>query len=264
MPKNNTSNFTIYDKEYFSSAQVNLYLGDVLIDELTSINVRVQDSKTPIYGYASRSYDAVMNGTVLVQGSLSINFKEKAYLFAVLRRLQQFKANRPGIYSSPFVSNKNVGFSSSRGARNNNEVGGLTMQNIEEILNIDENIRLGRTTREEEQKFIRAIAAMNTTNTGFTRTITPTGPAEKEFEKLEDRIWGQNQQLNQETDVLRSIFNNFTIYITFGDYNTNNSVNHTARRLDGVCLTGLQTEVNNKLSGEPIEEIYSFFAKSFI
>lgn len=76
-----------FGKEYFSGANVQIYMGDTYIDEVTSLEYTIQENATPIYGFASHTWDTVARGTRMVQGSFSINFREAGYLQTVLDRL---------------------------------------------------------------------------------------------------------------------------------------------------------------------------------
>jgi|WetSurMetagenome_2_1015567.scaffolds.fasta_scaffold181467_2 hypothetical protein len=75
---------------YFSGSQITMYIGDVLLDEAVFVSYQLQQNKKPIFGYASQYWDAVALGTVLVQGSLAVNYIDNKYLtiliFDVLSR----------------------------------------------------------------------------------------------------------------------------------------------------------------------------------
>src|SRR5678809_314400 len=91
LPPTQTVGSSIYDLDYFSSQQAALYIGDVFVDEVIALSYSVQQSKTPIYGYASQLFDAVSHGTVIVQGQFSVNFKESGYLWLILHRYKRFQ-----------------------------------------------------------------------------------------------------------------------------------------------------------------------------
>jgi hypothetical protein len=87
--------------------------------------------------------------------------------------------------------------------------------------------------------------------------------AEDTFEAFEDKIWGSSR-LDQDSEGRRgdsNRFDDFTIYITMGDYNRNDRVNHTAKRIDNVHLIGQAQTI--MINGEPVAEQYSFFARNF-
>lgn len=70
---------------YFTMTQARMYIGNLFIDELNSLQFALQDNKIPIFGYASRFMDAVGQGKSLVQGQFTINFISEGYLTTVLK-----------------------------------------------------------------------------------------------------------------------------------------------------------------------------------
>lgn len=76
---------------YFSGAQTSIYIGDIWIDDINSINYTVQQSTTPIYGYGSQHYDLLPKGQILISGSFRINFKEPNYLWIALKAAQRYQ-----------------------------------------------------------------------------------------------------------------------------------------------------------------------------
>lgn len=75
---------------YFTITQARIYIGNLFIDELSSIQFALQDNQLPIYGYASRFWDALAQGKSLVQGQLSINFISEGYLYTALQEYTKF------------------------------------------------------------------------------------------------------------------------------------------------------------------------------
>lgn len=81
---------------YFSGADVAIYFGDTYVDEVAGISFVVQQQLQPVFGYGSYTFDAILKGTRLVEGSLRIPFRQAGYLFAVAREAQT-PAARPAI-----------------------------------------------------------------------------------------------------------------------------------------------------------------------
>ena len=84
-----------YNLDYLSGSQANIYLESILLDEVTSMEWTVHQSKIPIYGYASQFFDEMARGAVIVQGQFSINFIQPNYLFSVLEAWKH-KKTLPG------------------------------------------------------------------------------------------------------------------------------------------------------------------------
>jgi hypothetical protein len=76
--------YQLFSEDYFSGADVNLFFGDIWVDEAISLNFQLQEEVLPIYGYASYTFDAVARGRRLIQGSFGINFKQVGYLQQIL------------------------------------------------------------------------------------------------------------------------------------------------------------------------------------
>lgn len=72
------------DGKYFTTTQARLYIGNLFVDEMDTLQVALQANKIPVYGYASEDFDAVGRGKRLVQGQLAINFISEGYLYTVL------------------------------------------------------------------------------------------------------------------------------------------------------------------------------------
>lgn len=73
---------------YLTMTQARMYIGNLFIDELNSIQFALQDNKIPVFGYASRFYDALAQGKSLVQGQFTINFISEGYLYLALQNYE--------------------------------------------------------------------------------------------------------------------------------------------------------------------------------
>lgn len=61
-------------KRYFSSIDAEIYFGDIFIDDINSISYEVVEKILPIYGFNSRKFDFLLQGTRIIQGQFTINF----------------------------------------------------------------------------------------------------------------------------------------------------------------------------------------------
>lgn len=77
-----------YPAEYFTGADVAIYIGQRWVEDVTGITVRLMENVRPIYGYASYTYDKLVHGSRLVQGTFTIAFRRTGYLFDILRQAQ--------------------------------------------------------------------------------------------------------------------------------------------------------------------------------
>jgi len=253
----------IYDLDYYSGSQMFLYVGDVWVDEITSLQYQTSQQKMPLYGYASQLFDDTTTGQVLVQGNFSINYKEQGYLWAVLRRYKHMIESRTGIATldkkkqdkrdDALLSN----WQDNKGGwqdRPKYGSGGklISRAGIERLVQ-------GEATTGERYKFYTDFAGYSTFNVK--------SPKDKMFENIveifEDQIWDKsinNQGLNSQvrrTDDNK--FDNFDMYVVFGNY-ANAAANHTVQKIIGVRLTSQGKRII--INGEPIQEEYSFIARS--
>ena len=70
-----------FDFEYFSSANIVIYLQDFPLLEAVGLAYDIKESKRPLYGYSSRFFDAVARGQVIAVGQLLVNYVHQDYLF---------------------------------------------------------------------------------------------------------------------------------------------------------------------------------------
>lgn len=242
----------LYNIEYFSGSQAAIYIGDIWVDEITSFSYRVSNTKTPIYGYASELYDDVSKGRVLIQGEFTINFKEAGYLFLILNRYQQMMNGKKSKFS-PY--------------RSSDEVSRMNIEAImdNEMTTFDRNKMLRNLVYSTADEQFRIDAQK--TLTGFssqTRSEGGIDVSEHIFEAFEDAVWSTTQEDldNRTRRADDPDLNPFEIYLSFGDFADDNSVNHTIQKISGVHITGsMKTVVAN---GEPIQETYTFIGRNLV
>lgn len=96
IPQQQSPEYQRFKSEYFSGADVRIYFGDIWLDEVTNLQFSMQEQVSPIFGYASYTWDKVARGTRYIQGSFTINFKESYYLHSVLNGLRSKLESKPG------------------------------------------------------------------------------------------------------------------------------------------------------------------------
>lgn len=84
----NRVEYQLFSSEYFSNADVKLYFGDIWVDDITAIQFTLQEEVMPIYGYHSYTYDAMLRGKRIINGSFSINFTTSNYLQKIIQHSQ--------------------------------------------------------------------------------------------------------------------------------------------------------------------------------
>lgn len=256
----------VYNNDYFSGAQVAIYIGDVLVDEITSFSVAVSQSKTPLYGYASRLYDGVSEGHVIVQGQFSINFKEAGYLWLILNRYRTL------------ISGKNsfLSVGSDQAPEGTGEY--VVDQTIEQIVNGEADTKPEFLKQINEIASRAALASSHSSLAGFSssnRSTGSIGQAENIFEAFENHVWGPKARGTGVTSAGLDIpditsnrradepaLNPFDIYIAFGDFISDDRIHHTVQKVIGVHI--LETSKQIVIDGQPVSEVYNFIAKDII
>jgi hypothetical protein len=263
----------IYDLEYYNAQQVQLYIGDVLVDEITDLQISTSQSKKPVYGYASQMFDGVSHGTFIVQGSFSINFKESGYLWLILHRYKRFQNTTDDIlakYSGTgneradaVTTVRNKGFTGTKvlGGKNIPFVRIKDKQKERDFISRAsiERIVKNEATKDERFEFYQNLAGYATVNNP--------GALDTAFEDIveafEDQVW-QEDISDVDNDTRRvddNFFDDFDMFVVFGDY-TKPGSNHTVRRIRNVHLVGQAQQIG--LSDGTIVENYQFFARNLL
>ena len=71
----------------YSGAEVSVYFNTVWVPEITSIQFSGKPADSPVYSYSQENWNALTKGTYMVQGQITLNFKETGYLNKVLRTM---------------------------------------------------------------------------------------------------------------------------------------------------------------------------------
>lgn len=255
----------IYDYEYFDDTDMLIYIGDVWVDEITSLSYSCVQEKTPIYGYASQLFDTTAAGHVIVQGQFSINYKEQGYLWAVLRRWFDMGPNAiASIYpnyldpaaqnlSKKLISGKIEPGSGGRGSRP--VVGANATKTSRASI---ERLAQGASSKQERYSFYQSLVANS--------TFSVKSPKDKVFEDIveafEDEIWKTTDNeplLNQIRRTDDNAFDGFDIYVSFGNY-ANPRANHTVQKIIGVRLIGQAKSI--EVGQGAVQEVYQFIAQA--
>ena len=258
-----------YEYDFFAGSQIDVMIGDVVIDSCVSIQFAETQKKIPIFGYANQYYTFLADGQVFVYGALSIAFKEAGYLFWPIRRfLNRTEAGRwtsPRYAVSPtgeITQGINLGetgtFSeASRAARTSPTV----KQTVEDALTSEHSAQLMETYRE--------LGAMNDDRFEdfaevFEDAIWWSSGADNPFSK--DRLFSNN--INKYTNISKEDvlshrradqYPPVDIWITYGDM-SRQSHNHTVKKLIDVSFIGQSQTI--EISGDPTYEVYNFIAKN--
>jgi len=276
---------TVYEYDLFTGTQTLVYIEDVWLDDCVRIGWSTNQSRTPIFGYASQYYNALADGVVLVNGSFWIGFKESALIPIILRRVSARRDPNDPFYASPALLPE-------RGTTWGTDLAtssGLWQGRTDEQGNpLESNRSGGVAQRADIERLIRA-EARDPDNEDVQRSLARymvqmSAASDTEFEDLaesfEDTLWygaagpgdgrtaamsgnfaGGEISDDQALAIRRADqFPPFDFVVTFGDMN-NSAANHTIKRLIDVTITDtIFGPVDN--SGEPIYVQYNFLARN--
>jgi hypothetical protein len=259
----------VYEFDYYSGSQISCYIADIFVDEILSIEFQVQQSKRPVYGYASQYFHTVAAGQVLVQGNFTINFKEADYLLATLANYHQKMA--PIEESYPFQGQQ-TGYYVNR-------------ENIERYLERSSLIdKINVASTDPSKMDMGAVLDKENLNQfpgPFELARNLSAASDQAFENMaeafEDRLWneqGKNPNFNTGNATSQQMVKNlddnirradqvppFDIWILYGDI-ANKAANHTIKKLTNVHILGQGQSI--QADGNTIMESYSFLAQNLI
>jgi hypothetical protein len=272
------ANYQTYPYDYYSGADCKVFYGDIWVDDIITIQWSVNQNKTPIYGYASQLFDAVAKGQILVQGTMSVAFKEVGYLNLiqstmeaqrrdagklVARKIDTVRAladNRLAKFE-PRLTQLGDNSSAPSFSTSFNPVG------IPEVIRNEETIEQILLGKKAGQSLSREMQLQNK-NRDF----------EDFAEILEDSIWGDSNgtpftlsnklkradefDYNSINGIITALGEDYSnvlnILLTFGDINDFRA-EHTLVALNDVHFVSTGMVISP--TGEPIAETYNFFAR---
>jgi hypothetical protein len=235
----------VYDVDHFSGAQVAVFIGDILVDEITAINFIVQQQRRPLYGYGDQYFRAMSKGQILVQGQFAINFKEAGYLWLVLNEYRvKIKGKLSKLDQSPIKTSS------------------LSLQqNVEQVIN-------NEVEQDQRYEAIASLAEAYASLAGFASTTRAggesVGTAENIFETFENYIWGSKTKshdfnVSENRNADDPDLNPFDIFISYGDFTGDDRANHTIVKLEDCYIVGSSQRV--EIDPLPIMEVYPFMGR---
>lgn len=219
--------YQIFGSEYFSNADVKIYIGDIWVDDATSIAFQLQEQVMPIYGYNSFTYDAVARGQRFVQGQFTVNFKNVGYLHQVLENANAIfyaleKGEQDGLVKPEYYENKT----------------------LSEILKT-----LGKDSFDQiADEYEKAIWGEKDSNELLSSDYSP-------YFRQDDFGFDLRVQYGSVSETSGYVQNN-----TYRS-SKNDKSNLTVDMINGVQLTGMSKQISTADQGAPILEQYTFIAR---
>ena len=266
-------NYQTYPYDYYAGTDCKIFFGDVWVDDIITLNYTTNQSKTPIFGYASQNFDAVAKGQVLVEGQFTIAFKETGYLNLIQATLEEQRVN-----ASDLIKGK---IKKLQEGDQQKFIPGLTTINDNSKEKLDFSYSANGTPQiirqsQTIEQVLTSKKATDVLNSKFG------GTSSKDFEDfaeiLEDSIWGDSNgkamslenklKRADEFDyadnggILTAKGHNYAdvlnIMLTFGDINDTRA-EHTLIVLNDVHITNTSMVITP--NGDPIGESYTFIAR---
>lgn len=277
-------NYQTYSYDYYTGSQVKVFFGDIWVDDIISIQYNLTQGKTPLYGYASQHYDAVAKGTIIVNGQITIAFKEVGYLNVIQATLDaQNKASEQALMNS---------IANSRSDSNKNQssmkfVPGISLYSNDTINNQSAVVYspTGSPDIIKQKQTIEQILNSKKSGNPFSAKVGAElgiEASDQDFEDfaelLEDTIWGDSNGKPYKTKNRIRHADEFdyksnggiligrdhqyaktlNIMLAFGDLDDYRA-EHTINVLNDCHFVSQGIIVTP--GGEPIAETYSFFAR---
>lgn len=282
-------NYRTYPYDYYSGTDCKVFYGDVWVDDIVSIQFGVSQNKTPIFGYAAQNFNAVAKGRVMVEGTLTIAFKETGYLNLIQRITETQKANAYKVIQRKVATTEKL--SDYRLAKFDPSLTYIGEQapprsQINATVSANGSPQLIRQSQTIEEILLGKKAGSSLLKSFVRRDGVNLGEKDRDFEDfaelLEDSIWGDsNGRPFGERGLLKradefdynsagginvargqgknaEYENVLNIMLTFGDINDFRA-EHTLVVLNDIHFTG--TSMIVAPDGTPIAESYSFFGR---
>lgn len=270
-----------YEADWYSGSQIQVLIGDIVIDNAAAISYQVSANRIPLYGFGSEYFAFTAKSHTLISGHLTVAFKESGYLLRPVKRFHNLiQTQKQLLQEDP--GNANFMISTLRDPRSESflkKKGGFTSL-----------AAASRAARKKKARYYNAEQSYDSDgnrmrSAGLVKQLGALSDSdfENRAEEYEDVVWyGSNvnsprsrEKLYAETvpdthgeitdeeflalrrlDQMPSV----DITITYGDMEAPNTVNHTVQKLLDVQFTGEVKEI--VVGGNPILETYSFIARN--
>jgi hypothetical protein len=225
-----------YSYDYFSGSQVSVYIKDIWLDDVFFIQYQVNDSKSPVYGYASQLYDQMLPGRQIVSGVFMIAFKESAYLPIIVDAAYEDgdalsltgESFRRGIES---LAKKTEGLNQAVFSTSNFS----TLKGKEAVRN------------KRKREIISYLGSLS--YKGFA-----------EQKKVLEEVYWPGLANKDSSEGLTKPYNygdQLDIYIAYGNPE---SSSFTSKKINNISITGESQQID--ISGEPVAQAFPFIARS--
>jgi hypothetical protein len=215
---------------YVTGTQCQIYVGNLFIDEIDSIQVMYYANSVPYYGYASTRADAFGRGRDIVQGQFAINFVSQGYMYTVLN---EFK----------------LGTSQSTPATVVQNVANLYVQ-LQQAMATSQSGTNNPGTSNQYQQLRTQIAQAS-------QGLTP-----DQIDQVSALVGQMTGSLTSETSLTTSV-NAINYKIPFNIIMKSTAGGRTITRTINDCVL-ISNEQQIDQSGQVLLDVYGFIARSFV
>jgi hypothetical protein len=245
-----TAGLIINKFDFYSGSQIGVWFDTIYLDDINSIQWTRQQSKKPLYGYASQLFDSVANGTVLISGNFTVNFRQSGYLASVMGAIKHLynstsnKENWPALRNIIDAHMKNGTF------------GPKTITELQDLGSSPDFIELSKAYEDIVW------------GPGVPLGDQPGRNTPQSVRDASERSYNEDSNRRRPSDIAQSYDapDGFNITITYGNNATNqpNSISDylqsTSKSLNGVHLLGESQII--QVGGQPAMEQYEFIARN--
>jgi hypothetical protein len=249
-----------YKGDYFSGCDIRIFIGDLWVDDIITMQYSINSAKNPRYSYGDEYYKVVAKGNILVEGSFTIAYKEWNYLPSIIERYMH--VSHGGSQGSPrFITNKESYNAFMNDAKPTPVLGGLD--------------REGQSGKVVSNPFIQYKTLEDVLDNLLSSPKTQES-FEHYLSEQEDKIWGVGEKARSGVPGVGAhnidlvgrrdrngvtydhIGKGFDIVVSYGDYNVGYSA-HTLQAINDIHITSV-SQVHSP-NGDPVAEVYTFFGK---
>jgi len=92
-----------FNTNYWNKDDLHVYFNTFLIEEAIQLNYMIVEQVRPFYNYAGYRAARIYHGTGMINGELTINFKNDGYLYSLLNQLNTSPVNKKQTTQTPSV-----------------------------------------------------------------------------------------------------------------------------------------------------------------
>jgi hypothetical protein len=225
-----------YSTDYYAGIQVACYIGSVWLSDLTMIQWEANQAKRPFYGYKSQKWDVMAKGTQIIQGGFAMNYIHTNYLNMVMAKYRELTETNTG--HTQIIEAELTRF-------------------IDDLSNGSNTGSINASTLTYTASGVASSQDSNFAHLGY----------DTKQKVLQDFYWGNPGGNPSNKVIAADNLPAFDIVVSFGDYPATPGQgadefisSHTLKVLTGIEILGHSTQIS--ITGEPIQEIYTFAARS--